>query len=342
MIQAATGTANLLSRVDGNPVPRFLPSLIADKVSGLHGTWAVMAAIIHKLRFGEGQFVEVPMFESFTHFMMQEHLYGQALVPPREPAGYPRQLDPFRQPFPAKDGWVVIVPYTPDAIDTVIELLEAPELAKDPRFIDYPSRMRNISEFYEEMAKRTPKLTMAEWAAKMAKHQIPAMPVRDLDDVTSDPHLQAVDFFQKRTQVVERERGEDAAALARLAAARRREKRRNGEHERAAAGAAHRRRDVVRVVDVLALARARARRAGDGAHRPAAARPPGPQANQRAVQPRAVRRQQLAIFVVHGRRLRVGRDVERGGGQRRAGARRAQRAAQQQKLARSARGRRRP
>jgi crotonobetainyl-CoA:carnitine CoA-transferase CaiB-like acyl-CoA transferase len=87
----------------------------------------------------------------------------------------------------------------------VIELLEAPELAADPRFIDYPSRMRNISEFYEEMAKRTPKLTMAEWAAKMAEHQIPAMPVRDLDDVTDDPHLQAVDFFQKRVHPTEGE-----------------------------------------------------------------------------------------------------------------------------------------
>jgi crotonobetainyl-CoA:carnitine CoA-transferase CaiB-like acyl-CoA transferase len=36
VIQAATGTTNLLGRVDGNPIPRFLPSLIADKVSGLH------------------------------------------------------------------------------------------------------------------------------------------------------------------------------------------------------------------------------------------------------------------------------------------------------------------
>lgn len=205
VIQAATGTANLLSRVDGDPVPRFLPSLIADKVSGLHGAYAVMAAIIHKLRFGEGQFVEVPMFESFTHFMMQEHLYGLTLLPPKEPAGYPRQLDPFRQPFPAKDGYVVIVPYTPDAIDTVIELLEAPELAADPRFIDYPSRMRNISAFYEEMAKRTPKLTMAEWAARMAEHQIPCMPVRDLEDITEDPHLKAVDFFQQRTHPTEGE-----------------------------------------------------------------------------------------------------------------------------------------
>lgn len=203
VIQAATGTTNLLPRVDGNPVPRFLPSLIADKVAGLHGAYAVMAAVIHKLRFGEGQFVEVPMFETFTHFMMQEHLFGETLVPPQETAGYPRQVDPYRQPFPTADGHIAIVPYTPDAIDTIIALLDAPELATDPRFADYKSRVRNMSEFYQEMALRTPKRTTAEWARLLAEQDIAAMPVRDLGDVTADPHLEAVDFFQLRTHPTE-------------------------------------------------------------------------------------------------------------------------------------------
>lgn len=205
VIQAATGTTNLLSRVDGNPTPRYFPSLIADKVSGLHGTYAVMAAIIHKLRFGEGQFVEVPMFEAFTHFMMQEHLFGLTLVPPQEPAGYPRQLDPFRQPFPTADGHIVIVPYTPDSIDALIELMEAPELTNDPRFANYGSRIQNMSAFYQEMALRTPKRTTAEWSRLMIQNDIPAMAVRDLQDVPDDPHLKAVDFFQQRTHPTEGE-----------------------------------------------------------------------------------------------------------------------------------------
>jgi crotonobetainyl-CoA:carnitine CoA-transferase CaiB-like acyl-CoA transferase len=205
VIQAATGTTNLLARVDGSPVPRFLPSLIADKVAGLHGAYAVMAAVIHRLRFGEGQFVEVPMFETFTHFMMQEHLFGATLVPPQETAGYPRQIDPYRQPFPTADGHIAIVPYTPDAIDTMIELMEAPELATDPRFADYGSRVRNMSAFYQEMALRTPKRTTAEWMRLMIEQDIPAMPVRDLQDVTEDPHLQAVDFFQHRIHPTEGE-----------------------------------------------------------------------------------------------------------------------------------------
>ena len=74
VIQAATGTATLLSRVDGDPRARYLPTLVADKVAGLHGAYAILAAIIHKLRTGRGQKVEVPMFEAFASFMLTEHL----------------------------------------------------------------------------------------------------------------------------------------------------------------------------------------------------------------------------------------------------------------------------
>jgi crotonobetainyl-CoA:carnitine CoA-transferase CaiB-like acyl-CoA transferase len=205
VIQAATGTTTLLPRADGNPAPRYLPSLIADKVAGLHGAYAILAAIVHKLRFDEGQFVEVPMFEAFAHFMAQEHLFGATLVPPLEPAGYPRQLDPARQPFPTADGHISLVPYTEAALLRVFDLIGAPELAHDERFATPRARMANISLAYGEIAARTPARTNAEWARLFAQHQIPAMPVRDLADLVTDPHLVEVGLFQHRTHPTEGE-----------------------------------------------------------------------------------------------------------------------------------------
>ncbi|HMP46339.1 MAG TPA: CoA transferase, partial [Sphingopyxis sp.] len=104
VIQAATGTTSLLPRVDGDLRPRYFPSLIADKIAGQFGAQAILAALVHKLRTGEGQAVEVPMFECFAAFMLTEHLRDDTLDPPIGPAGYPRQLDPTRQPFRTADG----------------------------------------------------------------------------------------------------------------------------------------------------------------------------------------------------------------------------------------------
>ena len=88
LVQAASGAADLLPRVDGNPDMRLLPSFVADKVSSQHAIWATLAALFHRERTGEGQFVEVPMFESFTHFLMVEHLYGKTFEPPQGQIGH--------------------------------------------------------------------------------------------------------------------------------------------------------------------------------------------------------------------------------------------------------------
>jgi crotonobetainyl-CoA:carnitine CoA-transferase CaiB-like acyl-CoA transferase len=174
VIQAATGTTTLLPRADGDARPRFVPSLIADKVSGLYGAQAVLAALFHRQRTGEGQLVEVPMFECFAQFMLQEHLYGEVHDDPVQPAGYPRQVDPHRQPFPTRDGWVSIVPYTAHTIARVFEVLEATEVFDDPRFATDLDRLRNVSLLYAEIARRTPARTSAEWVRILNAAGVPA------------------------------------------------------------------------------------------------------------------------------------------------------------------------
>ena len=199
VIQAATGTCSLASRVDGDPRPRYIPSLIADKVAGLHGTQAVLAALVHKLRTGEGQRVEVPMFESFAHFILIEHLFGLTFDPPTSPEGYPRQLDPNRQPFPTRDGYVSIVPYTEEIVQRLFTLLGAPEILEDPRFATRAERLRNATQLYVEIGRLTTRFTTAELVPMLHDARIPALPSRDLGDILADPHLADAGFFKRRT-----------------------------------------------------------------------------------------------------------------------------------------------
>ena len=202
VIQAASGATSLLPRVDGDPRPRYIPSLIADKVAGHYGAQAILAALVHKLRTGEGQAVEVPMFECFTSFLMTEHLRDATLEPPLGPAGYPRQLDPLRQPFPTADGFISIVPYTPAATARLLDLIGSGDFLARPDMVAARTDGTLMPHVWSETARQTPARTSAEWLALFAENDIPAMRAADLEDVTSDPHFGATEFFRLRDHPV--------------------------------------------------------------------------------------------------------------------------------------------
>lgn len=203
VIQAASGTATLLPRADGDPRPRYLPSLLADKVAGLHAAQATLTALFARERTGEAAHVEVPMFEAFTGFMLQEHLGGLAFDPPTAPAGYPRQLDPDRQPFPAADGHVSIVAYTDEAWQRIFTLLDAPGTLDELGLTTRELRARAMPRLLQAIARLTPALPAVEIVRRCHAADIPAQAVRDLGDMLDDPHLAATGFFRRRTHPTE-------------------------------------------------------------------------------------------------------------------------------------------
>ena len=73
LIQAMTGVPNLFERAYGDE-PKFLPSNICDRITGLNVVNAVTAALFYRERTGVGQSIEVPMFETMAQFLLSDHL----------------------------------------------------------------------------------------------------------------------------------------------------------------------------------------------------------------------------------------------------------------------------
>ncbi|WP_247256586.1 CaiB/BaiF CoA transferase family protein [Pseudomonas moorei] len=203
IIQAASGAASLLPRVDGNPAPRFIPMAFADKVSGLHAAYAVMAAVIHRLRTGEGQYVEVPMLESIASFNLLEHLYERTFDPAIGSTGYARQLDPSRQPMRTKDGYIVIAPYQDGRWLKFLELSGLSHVVEEPGLTTLMERRTNADRLYRYMAQVLPEKTTADWLALLSEHQIPASRVNTIDDLLDDPQLKASGLFTVREHPTE-------------------------------------------------------------------------------------------------------------------------------------------
>lgn len=203
IIQAASGVASLLPLVDGNPAPRFFPMTMADKVSGLHAVYAVLAAIIHRMRTGEGQYVEVPMMEAVASFTTVDHLYEKTFVPAIGPTGYARQLDPIRQPMRTKDSYIVVAPYQDGRWIRFFELVGRPEVLEEPGLTTLMLRRENANRLYEHMARVLPEKTTAEWLAIFAEIDIPASKINTIDDLLVDPQLAASGLFLEREHPTE-------------------------------------------------------------------------------------------------------------------------------------------
>jgi crotonobetainyl-CoA:carnitine CoA-transferase CaiB-like acyl-CoA transferase len=198
LIQAAAGLADLLPRTDGDPTPRLLPTLVADKVSGLFMAQAITAALFHRQRSGEGQFVEVPMLECVASFNLVEHLYGHVYDPPTGPWAYTRVANPQRKPYATKDGYIGLLPYTDAQWDQFFAAAGWGEtFAKDPRFSNYKARVAHIRELYALVEQVILTRTTAEWLALLKPLSIPATRMNRLDELPDDPHLSAVGFFER-------------------------------------------------------------------------------------------------------------------------------------------------
>jgi crotonobetainyl-CoA:carnitine CoA-transferase CaiB-like acyl-CoA transferase len=198
LIQAGAGAADLLSRVDGDPKPRYVPTLMADKVSGLFMANAITAALFHRERTGEGQFVEVPMLETVTSFVLAEHFYDHVFDPATGPWSYGRVTNPDRRPYRTKDGYIGLLPYSDKQWDQFFELAGRPGVFRnDPRFATYKARTQNIRELYAMIEELTETKTTEEWLDLLLPHSIPAVKMNRFDDLQNDPHLKAVEFFQR-------------------------------------------------------------------------------------------------------------------------------------------------
>src|SRR5215472_2876417 len=194
IVQAACGLASVASI--GRPEPNYVPTLIADKTTGLAVVNAVLAALLHRERQGVGQYIEVPMLETMAAFVLAEHLGGLTFDPPKGGPGYARLLEGGRKPAPTKDGHIAILPYTADHWKAFFEAVGRADIAETLAVADRETRNANIRKLYANVAEFTRTRTTAEWMDICARLDIPATPIYRLDDLPSHPQLMATRPFE--------------------------------------------------------------------------------------------------------------------------------------------------
>lgn len=206
VIQAESGAASLMNLVeagrDETAMPNLFPSLLADKVSGLHGVYAMLAGLLHKERTGRGQAIEVPMFEAYSSFLLTEHLDGQVFDPPVSGAGADFLLD-RSSVYQTLDGHITISFISLAGSDHVFALADKQSMLEEARFASLEARVENRLDYFSELANIIRSKTTAEWLTHLKEAHIPCGDVVHIDTVIENEHLNSVGFFERHTHPTE-------------------------------------------------------------------------------------------------------------------------------------------
>jgi len=196
-VQAVSGMAGLAMMANPDNPPAYAPTIIADKLGGVTAAHAIIAALFHRERTGEAQHVEVPMFETLAAFLLVEHMAAATFEEEPQSFGYKRMLVPHRRPVQTADGFITILPYSNAQWARFFKVVGREDMLNHPWVTDMDERSHNIGAVYDMVAQMAPQHTTAEWLELMGEADIPAMPVRRLQDLPNDPHLAATGFFQR-------------------------------------------------------------------------------------------------------------------------------------------------
>jgi CoA:oxalate CoA-transferase len=181
--------------------PAWLGIALGDIYSGMMAAYAVTLALIDRGRTGEGQYIDVSMYDNMAS-LAERYLTTYSLTGTVSTRGREQYIAPWG-PFPAKDGYVALIIATERDWRKFCDAIGRPDLVSDPRCQSGPLRARNMDAFLGPIIERwMGDKTKEQACAVFLSHGLPAGPVQDPREVFECPHLNRRDLFIETTDPV--------------------------------------------------------------------------------------------------------------------------------------------
>jgi crotonobetainyl-CoA:carnitine CoA-transferase CaiB-like acyl-CoA transferase len=193
LIQGMGGLMSLTGRADGEPGagPQKAGVAIVDIMTGLYATIAVLAALSHRDRSGEGQCIDLALLDvQVATLANQAANYLTSGTAPRRLGNAHPNIVPY-QDFPTADGDMILAIGNDGQFTRFCAIAGHPEWAADERFATNPARVANRSVLIPLLRQTTVMKTTAEWIAALEASAVPCGPINRLDQVFADPQVLA-------------------------------------------------------------------------------------------------------------------------------------------------------
>jgi crotonobetainyl-CoA:carnitine CoA-transferase CaiB-like acyl-CoA transferase len=195
LIQGLSGMMSITGEPEGSP--QKVGISIADISSGLYATIAILAALHHREKTGEGQFIDLSLLESqmsLLSFVGQAYLTS-GIVPTRLGNEHPH-IVPYGA-FKAKDAHIIIAVGTDQQFEKLCTFAKVPELAKDPKFATNDGRVRHRKELLDLLNSITEKHSAEYWMTGLSGVDVPCGPVNNIDQALQHPQVAARHMIEK-------------------------------------------------------------------------------------------------------------------------------------------------
>lgn len=191
LIQAAAGIPSLHAPGDA---ARYAPIALADRMTGVFAANAVLGALFHRAKTGEGQYVEVPMFETVVSLVLADHMAGLTFEPALGPPVFQRYAS-IRRPFPTRDGFVCLMVLTDKQWRTFFSTVGRDDVMEDGRFQSMADRTVHLEDLYALVADILLERGTDEWVTRFEQADIPVARLETIESLMRDPHLAASGFI---------------------------------------------------------------------------------------------------------------------------------------------------
>src|ERR1700720_471822 len=190
MAQAMSGIMSFTGDgPDSPPVKCGAP--LSDITAGLLAAMGILAAYAHRLKTGEGQWVETSLFEAALVQTYWQSAIALATGVAPKAMGSAHPLNAPYQAFEASDKWIVVGGANQKHWLRTLEVLGKTELARDPRFATGADRMAHLKELEAILSARFAAKPAAYWLAALEEVGVPCGPVNDMLQALGDPQTSA-------------------------------------------------------------------------------------------------------------------------------------------------------
>lgn len=193
LIQGLGGLMSLTGRPDGEPGagPTKVGVALTDVMTGLYAATAVLAALAHRDRSGEGQHIDLALLDVQVACLANQAMSycASGVVPGRLGNAHP-SIVPYED-FPTADGYMILAIGNDAQFARFCDEAGRPELAQDAGFATNADRVHNRKKLIPLLRQITVMRTTTDWIAALEAQSVPCGPINDLAGVFADPQVRA-------------------------------------------------------------------------------------------------------------------------------------------------------